>query len=304
MPEQVFFIRGPSRSPLTPEPQLIRGSRSRPRRRPRSRSQCIAEHYNFVPDPAPTQCLQVIRSPRPTVARPKRRANSRVYLGAVRGRFTGELRGKYRIFNDAEYRLYTAAGTAPDDDGDGGTPLDTNATLPWTPTDTYAASTEHYLSLSWFNGVIDSGFRPVGSRGESHHILRLSGLVEKGPRPYGPHSWSLHNIGGGVVRIIAHYYESGTYRATSWAIGYEFGGGTPAADAPDATQAIASGGIATLSYDLPAQADGTEVQVRLQTARGTTYSADSTVLTITADDGDPTAPLAVEEWPGALPTLL
>jgi len=64
-------------------------------------------------------------------------------------------------------------------------------------------------------------------------------------------------------------------------------------------------GLALLSYDLPGQAHGTTVKVRLQTRRqdaSWVYSEGSTIKSTTADaQGPTTAPPAGEAWPGSLP---
>jgi len=265
MPEQVFFIHRDSPPRAAPRPRFIRSTRR-------------------------------------GASRPARRSRSRVFAGpARRGYHAGELRGLYRIFNAAEYTFFHSA-IAPPAESD--PPAESNATSPWTPATSYTASSENYLALSWSNGVIDSGFYPVGPRGESYLILRVDGSYEEeAARPYGPTLWQLELRAGGVIRVTANYYQGGPDRADTWAIAYTTNGSTPATDSPGVTQTIPSGGLAKLSYDLPAQADGTTVKVRLQTRRDGIYSADSTVQTITADDSDPSTPLGDANWPGSLPSL-
>jgi hypothetical protein len=81
------------------------------------------------------------------------------------------------------------------------------------------------------------------------------------------------------------------------------------ADTPDVTVAMTVGGFQILEYDLPAQADGVTLKVRLQTRRndGTDgapdwiYSEGSTVKSIVIAVTGPTAPLTGERWAGPLP---
>ena len=197
--------------------------------------------------------------------------------------------GKYRVFNAAEYRFYRSNSTPP---VEGDEPFATNATLPHEPADTYADGT-WYLSVSYYNGIYDSGFLPVGPLGETYLRLDLAAGVETTSPPAGPLSWHIENVGSGVVRIIAIYLQGGNLRASQWAAAYTTNGSTPATDTPDVTQDMETDGLAVLSYDLPGQGDGATVKVRLQTRRfddpSYVYSEDSEVQTITADAAGPAA---------------
>lgn len=210
-------------------------------------------------------------------------------------------RGRFRIFNAAEYWLYRSNSGPP---AEGDSPFATASSLPATPSDTYADGT-WYLSVAWFNGVLSSGFLPVGPAGERYLVLTLSGGAVVGNPPIGPLDWHLEARQGGVVRIHAVSYLLGqSTDPEEWAIAYTTDGSTPGEDAPDATVAMQPVGAQFLSYDLPAQVDGVTVKVRLQTRRedpaGWVYSDDSTVLTITADAAGPTAALDARSWPGAI----
>lgn len=210
-----------------------------------------------------------------------------------RRHYLAEGRGKYRVFNGAEYRLYRSnAGPPLETD----TPFATTPTLPFEPSDLFADGT-WWLSVSWFNGVIDSGFLPLGPKGETYIRLDLSGGQTTNRPPYAPESVRLEVRPAGVIRVVGLYIERGALRATQWAMTYTTDGstpGTPPAVTPTATEAMnTSGGVAALLHDLPAQADGTTVKVRTQTRRldGSTwlYSEGSTVLTATADTTGPAA---------------
>jgi hypothetical protein len=134
--------------------------------------------------------------------------------------------------------------------------------------------------------------------------LVISGGVEVGAPPGAPQNWALEQRAAGVIRVTGLYLETGALRADTWAIGYTTNGSAPAEDTPTVTQAMSGSGIEVLSYDLPAQANGTTVKVRLQTRRGAapySYSDGSTVLTATADAEGPAATDAGAAWPGRLP---
>lgn len=203
----------------------------------------------------------------------------------------------YRVFNAAEYRFYWD-GTTPPAEGDASD--ETNATLPHTTTATFGNDT-WYLVCDRFNGVLSSGFLPVGPHGERYQRIDVVGGVEVGVAPKGPTNWGLVLQPDGVVRIVGYYHETGDLRADTWAIAYTTTGAEPPTDTPDLTQAIPGGAWAVLAYDLPTQADGTMVKVRLQTRRDSTYSEGSTVLTATADAEGPTVPGGGERYPGGYP---
>ena len=204
--------------------------------------------------------------------------------------------GRYRIFNDAEYRLYRS-NTGPPTTSDAWT---TSATLPVTPVETFADGT-WWIAVSYFNGVIDSGFLPLNDRGENYVRIDISGGEAVDRPPYGPLFWSLTQAAGGVPHISAVYIDESSNRADNWAITYTTNGSTPAEGVPDIAVAIASVGTAVLEYDLPAQADTTVVKVRLQTALSTSYSEDSDVKQITIDTTAASAPITSETLRGTLP---
>lgn len=215
-----------------------------------------------------------------------------------------EARGLYRVFNTAEYRLYRSQVRPPQE---GDTPFATTASLPYEPADVFGNGT-WYVSMSYFNGVIDSGFLPLGQAGETYLRLEIESGSEVYAPPNGPNDWRLENVGGGVVRVLGYYRQGGGLRAGQWAIAYTTDGSEPAADTPDVTRSIVAEGLALLEYDLPAQGDGTTVRVRLQTRRlddaTWRYSEDSVIKTISAEatgGGAAAAPLDAYRWVGRLP---
>lgn len=209
------------------------------------------------------------------------------------------------MFNAAEYRFYRSQ-VAPPVEGSTA-PYATGSTLPFTADDTFDDGT-WYLSMSYFNGVIDSGFLPLGAGGETYVRLDIQSGAVVGSPPAGPLQWRLEAAAAGVVRVIGFYYEDGLTRADQWSIAYTADGGDPPADAPDYTEDIPAAGLAVLSFDLPAAADGATVKVRLQTRRNDGSDAepvwvysDSEVKSIAADAAGPAAPPVADRWPGPLP---
>ena len=215
-----------------------------------------------------------------------------------------DLRGLFRVFNAAGYRFYRSS-VAPPEEGD--SPFATNTSLPYTPAATFGDGT-WYLSVSYFNGVIDSGFLPIGARGETYRRLTIVDGASVGVAPATPGYWHVEQAAGGAIRILALYYEDGSGRAGQWAIATTIDGTDPPAGDPDLTEDVYGDPLSILDYELPAQAGGTTVKVRLQVRRndGTeevpvwTYSADSEIATIVADDAGPAAPRDATAWPGSV----
>lgn len=230
------------------------------------------------------------------------RARSRVVSPATfRGRFAVELRGLYRVFNEAEYRFYRREGSPP---AESDTPFDTAASLPHEPTETFSDGT-WYVAVSQFNGVADSGFLALGPQGETYLKLEIVGGEVLAARPVPPADWRLELLPGGVVRVTGFYYQTDADRATDWAIHYTTDGSPPAADDPTVTVAMTASGVEVLQYDLPSQSHGTVVQAIVQTARFEDptyiYSPSAVLQSITVDAQGPTAPPAIESWRGTLP---
>ena len=216
-----------------------------------------------------------------------------------------EARGLYRVFNAAEYRLYRSSERPPRETD---TPFATTASLPYEPADVFGDGT-WYVSVSYFNGVLDSGFLPLGPNGETYLRLEIESGSEVYPPPSGPTGWGLRNVGSGVVRVVGYYRQRGGLRADQWALAYTTDGSEPAAGSPDVTVAISVQGMAILSYDLPAQSHDTTVKVRLQTRRfddpSWRYSEDSVIKTINAEaegGGAAAAPLDAYRWVGRQPS--
>lgn len=206
-------------------------------------------------------------------------------------------RGLYRIFNAAGYRFYRS-NAAP---VEGSAAFASNATLPYQPATTFADGT-WYLSMSYFNGVLDSGFLPLGPHGETYLLVTLAAgaLVPTFPSP--PLNARLKQLAGGVVEIIAAYSNlpDGAAAATQWAVAYTTNGSTPAVNTPTITPAMAGGPLAILKYKLPAQTAGTVVKVQLQVRRTVSvgvysYSPAAAVLSLTVATAGPSGPLSMED---------
>jgi hypothetical protein len=239
------------------------------------------------------------------ISRPARRPVVLDHAGR-RGKFYFDARGKYRIFNAGPiYRFYRSQSAPP---AEGDTPFATSQTLPYTTAVTFGDGT-WYLSVSRFDGVLDSGFLPIGPEGETYLRLEISGGQASGLPPLAPQWWHLDQEAGGVVRVLATYYQVDDDRADQWAITYTTDGSDPPANSPDLTPTLGDSPLAILDYDLPSQSHGTVVRVRLQTRRNDgsevspvwVYSEGSTIETAVADAQGPAAPAAAERWPGQLP---
>lgn len=238
--------------------------------------------------------------------RRRRWPRSRVHLSPRLVRFYFDLRGRYRIFNDPEYRFYRSSTSTPPAEGD--TPYATSATLPDEPTDTFADGT-WLISVSYFNGVIDSGFLPIGPNGETYRRMDIDTGAVIGSPPIAPLSVELQLRPDGVVRVAGVYVESGDGKADEWAINYTTNGSTPDPDDPGVTVEMTTNNLNVLGYDLPAQSHGTTVKVRVQVRRNDgddetpiwVYSEGSAVLTITADAQGPDAIEGADGYPGPLP---
>ena len=222
---------------------------------------------------------------------------STVNPSAWRGKFYQQARGVHRIFNTAGYWFFY--GTTPPVETD--TRYDSNATLPDTPTDTYTDGT-HYFAVGYFNGVIFSGFLAVGPNGEPYWRLDISSDVEITSPPKKPNDVRVELKASGVVRVLGLYAYTGDERADTWALTYTTNGSDPGSGSADYTATMATDGLAVFDYDLPAQAHGTTVKVRLQTKRSTSYSeTDSAdILTATADATGPSAPPGGSQWRGII----
>ena len=222
-----------------------------------------------------------------------------------RGIRLASARGLYRIFNAAQYRFYWSDSAPP---VAGGGPQETDTTLAHTSTATFADGT-WYLSVSSFDGVLDSGFLPIGPNGQTYLTMILSGGVLQPTPPSPPANAVLNVMAGGVIQIVAHYSNvpDGTNAAANWAIAYTTDGSTPASSSPSLTPAMAAGStLQILQYSLPAQTGGTVVKVQLQTARALgggafAYSTPGAVLAATAITAGPTASLGIQSWPGQPP---
>ena len=194
-------------------------------------------------------------------------------------RRTAAFRGLYRVFNSAVYRFYRSSSAPP---AETDTPYATSASLPSTPADTFGNGT-WYVSVSLFNGVIDSGFLPIGPDGQRYIRIDIAAGAETNSPPNGPLTWELQLRPEFVVRVSAVYMQSSSLRADEWAIAFTQDGSTPATDTPDVTVTIPTSGAAVLSYDLPALGGGGTTKVRLQTRRfddpTQIYSEDSDVKT-------------------------
>jgi len=244
-----------------------------------------------------------------TIVPMKRRLRSCVASPVpIKNRSYSSYKTAWRISNTPEYRFYRRLGAPPSSDQ---APFATASSLPSSPTVTFDDGV-WFISVSYFNGLLDSGFLPIGDNGAPYSKLEIISGDQYASRPKGPFSIKLVQKASGVVRVIAFYTQAGTNRASQWAIAYTDNGSAPATDSPDATVTMSTGGIQVLEYDLPAKSHGTTIKVRVQTRRndGTisvpdwVYSSDSYVVTTTADAQGPTDVIGLSRIMGLEPESL
>src|SRR5262245_48112537 len=128
--------------------------------------------------------IQPRRIGRPGV-RPVRRRGIIVAPPLGRSRYHQRFIGLWRAYNAAVYRIYMTLGSPP---VAGSTPTLTTATLPRTVPGAFADGV-WYLSVSWFNGVLDSGFLPIGPAGETYIRFDFAGGVPIQSPPRAPVSF-------------------------------------------------------------------------------------------------------------------
>lgn len=221
-------------------------------------------------------------------------------------RFYGEFRGVHRIFNAAVYRYYHSTDGPPL-----GTdaPFATSVSQPHQPAETFADGV-HFFSVDRFNGVLSSGFLPIGPRGEPYIRMDVD-AVQIGSPPLPPTEWHIEPATNGAVRVVGLYVENGPDRATEWAITHTDDlsePGEPPAVSPTVTVPMSTLNVSLLDYLLPAQGAGTyrvRVQVRKFVSPSWVYSEGSRVESLTALSIGGIAgfsePLDADTWPGRLP---
>lgn len=182
----------------------------------------------------------------------------------------GALRGRYRIFNAVEWRFYWNA-TRPPAEGD--TPDETAASLPtlsYTSTATFADGV-YYVAMTYFNGVYDSGFLPIGDQGESYRLIEIVDGEAVGNPPQPPGSWRIELASDRTIRIVASYWQSGSERADEWVFNFAQGT-TPPVDEPMTiagfNPVMPEQGLCIIYFVIPVDfSDSTTINARLQTRR-------------------------------------
>jgi len=199
-------------------------------------------------------------------------------------------RGLFRIFNAAGYRLYKSSAL----------PLSladlwsTVSTLPATPG--AVADGTWYFGVSYFDGVYDGGFAPVGPNGEPYLTAVIASGAATPPPPAAPLSLILSEDAPGVCGVTA----TGPQLAAAalpyqWQLSYTVNGGA----ATVLAYPYAAGGVAVLAVELPAQAPASVIAVSLVIQRNdgtagspvwTSSAAATASLTLAA--AGPSPPLA------------
>lgn len=195
-------------------------------------------------------------------------------------------RGWFRVVLDSEYRIFRTATQFPRPDVD--TPVATTGSLPYTESAVTLADGRHYHVLVPYNGVF------LAPRGQMTRIDVAGGAVIARP-PASAQHLVLENVGAGVVRVHTWYPAAADLladRATHWKVEY----GVVATPWVATTVEVTRNGQ-VLAYDLPAQSDGVNLQVRVTPQRGTGGSAvpadASATATLTVAAVGPSAAAAV-----------
>lgn len=181
-------------------------------------------------------------------------------------RHYAEARGLYRVWNAPKFRIYRTgpyvASWPPVTEGEppaeGDPPWETCDALPYSPAGTFTTGV-WLIALSYFNGVLDSGFYPLGPKGEPYRRLFIdAGGQEAGNPPEEP-TWSVEAIAGGRARVRAVYAETGPNRADQWALQLKPGVPPPANPEiyPPIPADIAGDGVAVWTYDSDPYMGGT-----------------------------------------------
>ena len=154
--------------------------------------------------------------------------------------------------------------------------------------------------MSYFNGIYDSGFLPIGPRGESYLTLSVSGGSAAAAPPSPPQTLDLAESAAGVVKVTAVAARGSGSPPSQWYLSYTVNGGAPSV----LTYRYSSGALAVLAATLPSQTPGSVVAVTLRTRRndGTTETPFWTYSTplsasITLAAGGPSAPIDAEAFP-------
>ena len=215
------------------------------------------------------------------------------------GRNYALARGAYRVFNAAGYRFFRS-NTGPPATTD--TPFATSSTLPVQPAISFADGT-WYVSASYFNGVLDSGFLPLGNNGETYLKLEISSGSQLPTRPAAPQNVQALVLPATVIRVQGVYLAAvdGANAATEWAISYTTDGSAPTANSPTVVVAMSGGPMALLSYDLLTVPAAVSVRILVQVRRGTIYSIPGAEVDVYSSTFSPLAPVDLQAWPGQLP---
>jgi hypothetical protein len=192
-------------------------------------------------------------------------------------------RGLFRIFNPACYGIYCES-TPP---VQGSTPTFMSTSLPASH-GTFADGT-WYVSVSYFDGVYDSGFLPVGPAGETYQKIVVSGGSGQ-TAPPAPLTLDLEETAPGVVTVTA--IAAGPAAGWQWQLTWSdpsIGGGAPTVG----YLPMGGGAMSVLSYALSIGAPGTVLTVSVALFNGGGLGAGPALtetITLAAGSG-PSAPL-------------
>lgn len=240
--------------------------------------------------------------PRRVRARRRRGVLGRIIAPPLgRARYRQRWIGLWRAFNAAGYRVYWQHGSPP---SAGDAPVAVGPTLPIHISGPIADGV-WYLSVSWFNGVLDSGFLPIGPAGETWLRFDFDRGAPSATPPRAPISARGELLPDMGWKIHAVYAEDGPDRADEWVI-YTLVDTDPNGDPLTGnreTIPMASGGVGILSFTpaIPAATGGEYAIALVRTARGGVESENTAAIVLAGDDAGPDAPVGYTQWSGAAP---
>lgn len=233
---------------------------------------------------------------------PRRRSLAQITAPPMgRKRYYSRHFGLWHAFNDAVYRFYLKLGSPP---SPGDTPTSTSATLPKTLPGLFADGT-YYLSVSYFNGVLDSGFLPIGAQGQTWQRFDIVSNNDIALPPQPPTFFSARPAANNDTRVFAVYAEEGATRADKWVI-YTTIDFAPDADPISSADRqevdLPAGGVAILEFTAAASNfDGLYTIVLVRTMRGSTESENLAVYYFAGDDQPPNDAREPRDWTGSPP---
>lgn len=223
------------------------------------------------------------------LATPSALVPSRDGMPSWRKRHATQVRGLSRVFNAAEYRFYRKDGSAPVPGTD--SPHATASSLPDTPAGAWSDG-DWYVTVTYFNGIIESLPKLQGPDGTAAKRLEISGSLEVDAAPGDPSEVTVSAIAGAKIRVVAIYSQARDrgrgITPTHWRLSWS----GDASGSASIAFATAQNEEIRLDYEITLS-DGQSVTVVVKTGYdpGTGFvESDGVQATVTADSTGPDAP--------------